>query len=303
VTLARVQAAALLDACEQRPNPLKDDRVSFGALRRLKFFGNTVHAPVEDADVHLIARSATGLRVLDITNLSTISVAGMMALVQASRKTLQVLEHSPRSDDGFFHPFPGSLDSIDADPDSPGTSGVAHICALLPALPSLQNISVSVPAVCAGFFRDAETIQWDGECQVRAADLCSCTASPVQAPTSPSVRSAQIQALLTAARQLMTARARVHCSLSIEFFFAGCIFEPGKKRVHGAFGGSRGSEFDDTEHHGSFHPGWSPQCGHTEVSTKGPYGTTGVYGKHEGNWTAVPEDAFLSAVASGWILV
>lgn len=217
VCLPADQAQALEAETASTPNPLLDPRVSFSRLQRLKIFGNTLDNPVSDDDISLIARTATSLQALDITNMSTVSVAAVLTLVHASRKTLQVLEHSPRSDDGFYHPYPGTI------PDS------THICSLLTSLPKLRDLSISVPTLCPDLFKNAD-VNWEGEFQVRATDLCSCHPS-----TSTGTRTNLLEQTLSAARDLITARARLQRRLSIEIFFNGCIFEPGKKLVHGDF--------------------------------------------------------------------
>lgn len=270
VCLSKVQAEALEQ--EVSPDALEDPRVDFSALRRLKIFGNTLHKPISDIDLDLIARTATNLEVLDITNLSTISVAGMLALVKASRNTLQVLEHSPRSDDGFYHPYPGHLASNE------------HICELLNSLPRMRDLSISIPYMCADLFSNLE-VQWAGECQVRATDLCGCNNS------TPAIeRASKLRKVFAAARDLIEARRRLGHQLSIEIFFAGCIFEPEKNLVHGDF------VLSEIRSAGAFPRG-------KQVSTKGPYGTTGVYGKENDgvNWDAIWEDEYLHGVEQGWV--
>lgn len=269
VCLSKHRAEAL-EAEESPANALEDPRVDFSGLKRLKIFGNTLTKPICDADLELIAQTATNLEVLDITNLSTISVAGMLALVKASASTLQVLEHSPRSDDGFYHPYPGHLSTDE------------HICSLLTSLPRMRDLSISIPHMCADLFSNLE-VKWEGECQVRATDLC-CKS------TSRADRAIQLRRLFTSARELIASRNRLGHRLSIEIFFAGCIFEPEKKLVHGDFVMAEIRSF-----------GVWPRG--RQTSTKGPYGTTGVYGKEEdqGNWDAVWEDEFLVGVREGWI--
>lgn len=56
--------------------PLKDSRVNFSKLKRLKIFGNTTFMPVTDDDLHDIARTATALEDLHITGLSTATITG-----------------------------------------------------------------------------------------------------------------------------------------------------------------------------------------------------------------------------------
>jgi len=270
VCLPPDQAEAL--EVDDTPSPLGDARVDFSALKRLKIFGNTLHKPVCDEDLEVIARTATNLECLDITNLSTISVAGMLALVKASYNTLQVLEHSPRSDDGFYHPFPGQLQTGE------------HICELLASLPRMRDLSISVPYVCSALFANPE-ITWSGELQVRATDICDCSTH-----TGPFTRAEKLGAVLEAARGLISARRRTHNELAAELFFAGCIFQPekGKKLVHGDFALAEISSSGQ----------WPVQ---KQPSTLGPYGQTGTYGKEEGYWDAVSEEEYLHAVSRGWI--
>ncbi|KAK4550350.1 hypothetical protein LTR36_003317 [Oleoguttula mirabilis] len=268
VCLPRDQAVALLQ--HSSPSPLEDSRVDFSALRRLKIFGNTLHKPVSDHDLDAIARTATTLECLDITNISTVSVAGMLALVKASRETLQVLEHSPRSDDGFYHPFQGRLQSGE------------HICELLSSLPQMRDMSISVPHMCADLFANHE-VKWAGELQVRATDICDCTTH-----TGSTTRAEKLESVLDAARGLIQARRRMHHELAAELFFAGAIFQPDKKLVHGDF------TLVELSSNGQ----WPL---HRQPSTLGPYGQTGTYGKEEGLWDAVSEDEYLHAVTRGWI--
>lgn len=262
------QAAALDD--DKTPSPLVDSTVNFSALKRLKIFGNTLHKPVSDHDLNAIARTATTLECLDITNISTVSVAGTLALVKASRNTLQVLEHSPRSDDGFYHAFPGQLQTGE------------HICELLANLPQMRDMSISIPHMCADLFANHE-VKWAGELQVRATDICECSFRSGSAS-----RVEKLEAVLSAARALINARRRMHHELAVELFFAGAIFQPEKKLVHGDFTLA-----------GISSNGQWPM--HSQSSTLGPYGQTGTYGKEEGVWDAVTEGEYLHAVGRGWV--
>ncbi|KAK5134394.1 hypothetical protein LTR08_006574 [Meristemomyces frigidus] len=268
VCLPHDQAAALAE--DDSSNPLEDSRINFSALKRLKIFGNTLHMPVLDYDLELVARTATQLECLDITNISTVSVAGMLALVKASRDTLQVLEHSPRSDDGFYHPFPGQLETGE------------HICELLAGLPQMRDLSISIPYMCADLFANHE-VKWAGELQVRATDICDCGTE-----TGATTRAEKLEAVLDAARALITARRRMHHELAVELFFAGCIFQPAQGLVHGDFA------LAEISSHGQWPEKMQP-------STLGPYGQTGTYGKEEGSWDAVSEHEYLYAVSRGWI--
>jgi hypothetical protein len=97
---------------------------------------------------------------LHVTCNSTITISGIMAVVKASRKTLQVLEHSPRSQNGFWHPHPGCASSGD------------HLCEILRSCSKLKTLSVSLPSVCAHLFCD-ESVRFRGNMQVRALYLCA----------------------------------------------------------------------------------------------------------------------------------
>jgi hypothetical protein len=94
---------------------------------------------------------------------------------------------------------------------------------------------------------------------------------------------------LQAARSLIAARSRVRHSLRMELFFAGCIFEPEKRLVHGDFSLAELSS-------GGQWPGDV-----REASSKGPYGSSGYYGKEEEGWVAVWEHEFLAAAERGWV--
>ena len=266
VSLPKNQATALEQ--DDTPSALESPQVDFSALKRLKFFGNTLHKPVCDYDLELIARTATNLECLDFTNLATISVAGMLALVKASRGTLQVLEHSPRSDDGFYHPFPGYIDE--------------HVCDLVAGLPQMRDLSMSVPYMCADLFANHE-VKWQGECQVRTTDICGCGSK-----TGAHTRIEKLRETFDAAREVVRARRRMGYNLSVEIFFAGCIFEPEKRLVHGDFALAEISSYGQ----------WPLD---KQDSTKGPYGTSGTYEKEEGLWDAVSEDEYLTAVGRHWI--
>jgi len=275
VCLREYKAEALEEEAVSR-SPLADPRVNFGRLKRLKIFGNTLSKPICDRDLTLIARTAIGLESLDITNNSTTTVAGMLALVEASSATLQVLEHSPRSDDGFFHPFPGNLQSGH------------HLCTVIANLPRMRDLSLSLPHMCHALFQNVR-VKWLGECQVRSSDLCGCSSS---SPTTPggsdSGRKDELRKVLHAARHLIAERARMQDQLSLEIFFNHCIFEPELRTVHGDF------VVAEVRSNGQ----WPV---HRQSSTKGPYGTSGVYGKNEGPWDVVTEDEYFVAIEKGWV--
>ena len=157
--------------------------------------------------------------------------------------------------------------------------------------------------MCPHLFSNND-VRWSGECQVRATHLCSqYTSAPYQSiekqhPNEMSIKPATnsprsnhesahtLSLVLSAARSLCEAVRPRH--LSVELFFAGCVFDPVPGRVHGAFGWS------SLITHGAWPAVWEPSC-------KGPYGSTGLYGKDdvEKIWQCVSEAEYLHGVRSG----
>jgi hypothetical protein len=232
--------------------PLESTLANFSQLRRLKIFGDTTSMPITDRDLFAISRTATQLEEFHLTCISTITIDGVMAVVKASQSTLRVLEHSPRSNDGFFHPHPGSLSQNE------------HICEILTSCPKLETVSLSVPSMCAALFSN-ENVRWAGDLQVRALHLCGHE-------HGKSTYEAQdaLQKLLHQARQLIKRRAECHIpkELYIELFFSDFIFEPHASAVHGDF------SLAEISSGGTWPESRTP-------SRKGPYGSTGLYGKDE----------------------
>jgi len=242
--------------------------VNFGQLRRLKIFGDTNFMPITDKDLYAIARTATQLEEFHLTCISTITIDGVVAVVKASRKTLRVLEHSPRSQDGFWHPHPGS------------PSDSEHLCELLRSCPKLETLSISLPSVCADLFCD-QNMKFSGDLQVRALHICGH-----EHGRSTSEATDALQKLLAQARKLIKQRkfSVLPRDLYIELFFAGCIFEPSYKSVHGDF------SLAQIQSGGAWPTSIQP-------SGKGPYGSTGLYEKEEeGPFQRIEEDEFLEGV-------
>lgn len=241
---------------------------NFSQLRRLKIFGDTSFMPITDNDLFAIARTATQLEEFYLTCNSSCTIDGVMAIVKASRKTLRVLEHSPRSQDGFWHPHPGS------------PSDCEHLCETFRNCPKLETLSISLPSVCADLFSN-ENVKFAGDLQVRALHLCEH-----EHGRSTQEATDALQKLLQQARSLIHRRAQgtLPRELYVELFFAGCIFEPGFESVHGDFSLAQISS-----------DGYWPQ--NAAISGKGPYGSTGLYGKEqEGPFQRIAEVDFLGGV-------
>jgi len=243
--------------------------VNFSMLRRLKFFGDTTFMPITDSDLFDIARTATRLEEFHLTCISTVTIDGVMAVVKSSRSTLRVLEHSPRSQDGFWHPHPGS------------PSDSEHLCELFRSCPKLETLSISLPSVCADLFSNND-VRFAGDLQVRALHLCGH-----EHGRSTHEASDALAKLLQQARTLATRKASsiIPRELYIELFFADCIFEPNVNLVHGDFSPLAEVSDDDA---------WPGSLG---PSGKGPFGSTGLYEKEEeGPFQSMDEDDFLTGL-------
>jgi hypothetical protein len=224
--------------------------------------------PITDRDLYAIARTATQLEEFHLTCISTITIDGVVAVVKASRNTLRVLEHSPRSQDGFWHPHPGS------------PSDSEHLCELLRSCPKLETLSISLPSVCSDLFSDEE-VRFRGDLQVRALHLCGH-----EHGRSTEEAADALEKLLRQARALVDQRKKsvIPRELYVELFFAGCIFEPSYKAVHGDFSPAHEISLGT----------WPKSI---EPSGKGPYGSTGLYEKEEeGPFQRIDENEFLFGV-------
>lgn len=275
VDLSEIQERDYKDICYMKP--LLDPRVSFEHIKRLKIIGNTTFQPITDGDLIAMARTATNLEELHITNMSTVSLAGVMALVKASQATIRVIEHSPLSDDGFFHPHPGKTISDE------------HVCETLTACPNLEDLSISVPCACGALFSNSD-VRWQGELQVRARTLCEVDNKRPNSTQAQDAKAIALKTLLGQTRDLIGGRRLQRRELDVEFFFADCIFDPRNCVVHGDF------QLAEISSNGS----WPAM---RTSSPKGPYGTTGLYGKDDGIWNIVSEDEFFAAVEKGWLRI
>ncbi|EON64302.1 hypothetical protein W97_03533 [Coniosporium apollinis CBS 100218] len=274
VDMPKMQAMEPSNQVDLRP--LESAMVNFSNLRKLKLFGDTTFMPITDQDLHAIARTATNLEEFHLTCLSTITIDGVLAIIKSSQSTLRVLEHSPRSNDGFWHPHPGSP----ADNE--------HLCEILANCPRLEDMSISLPSMCPALFANPN-VRWQRDCQVRALHLCGCENAP-----SGSVATVDtLKSVLQAARDLITVRRNSHipAELTLELFFADFIFDPHLKAVHGDF---QLSEFGSS--------GIWPTT--RTLSRKGPYGSTGLYGKDEEDvFERVDEEEFLDGARRRWVSI
>lgn len=180
--------------------PLESFDVCFGGLKRLKLYGNSNLMPINDDDLVAISRTATGLREIHITGASSISVKGLVAVVQASKQSLRIIEHSPVLEDGFEHLQPKESDG-------------GHLCHHILGCPHLNTLAISLPTICEDLFSDP-SVNWAGDVQIRAGGLCGNVPIRKRGDQWPEVG----KRILARARSLMDARAQVGVELNIEIF-------------------------------------------------------------------------------------
>ncbi len=270
--------------------PLYNAEVDFGRLERLKIFGNSAFMALSDNDLVALARTAKNLRELHVTGTtSPITINGIMALAEASQGSLQILEYSPLSEDGFEHPNPAS------------SHDERHVCQQILQCKRLRNLSISMPSLCEDLFSDTSVI-WNGEVQIRGGNLCG---EQVGLRDSPRALE-QLWRILEQTRSLVTARRLDGAELTIELFIGEwdlvhlrhgkpililvdhLIFDTRDLLVHGNF------ELGEILSDGL----WPAE---SRPSRKGPYGQTGLYGKDEGPFSCVSEDCFADGLRRGYV--
>ena len=253
--------------------PLMSPKVNFSGLRRLKIFGDSNFMPLTDDDLIAISHTAANLREIHITGTISVTIDGIGALVDSSDETLEVLEHSPLTADGFGHPDPTSL-----------LSYREHLCRKVLQCPRLQNLSLSLPSLCKDLFADP-SVSWSGELQIRTSTICG--RHPLSLKTSAKAQ-LQFWRILEQARSLMSLREGQGIELDIEIFINDWIFEPRRFLVHGNI--ELGQVLSDGA--------WPSKKWR---SGKGPYGQTGLYGKEEGPYESMSEDDYKEGLRRHYI--
>ena len=253
--------------------PLNSPRVDFSGLKRLKIFGQSNFMPLTDDDLITISHTAVNLRDLHITGTASVTIDGIGALADSSDATLEIIEHSPLTAGGFERPDPASL-----------RGPKQHLCPKILACPRLRNLSLSLPSICEHLFADT-SVNWSGEVQIRTGTVCG--RHPVSLKTSEKAR-IQFWRILEQARSLMSLREKEGVRLDIEIFINNWIFEPRHYRVHGNL------DVAEAASDGRWPPDKVP-------SSKGPYGSTGLYGKDEGPYAVVSEDVFKQGLSRHYV--
>lgn len=255
--------------------PLISTKLDFSGLKRLKIFGNSNFMPLTDEDLVAISHTAVNLREIHFTGIASVTIDGIGALADSSDATLEILEHSPLSADGFAHPDPTSL-----------LGRKEHLCPKVLSCPRLRNLSLSLPSLCEKLFSDP-TVNWSGEMQIRTSTVCGRHSLSLK---FTSEAQAQFWRILDQARWLMSSRGRDGVELDIEIFVENLIFEPRKSLVHGNF------DMAEVLSNGT----WPAE---TLQSSKGPYGQTGLYGKVEGPYECVSERTFREGLERHYISI
>ena len=298
VDLKKFQAA--LPANQVDKNPLESADIDFSGLKRLKIFGSTNLNPITDDDLQAIARTATHLEEIHVTGTSSVTLNGVMALVNAAKNTLQILEHSPLSNDGFEHPDP--FTSCDH----------THVCHSLLQCSQLRDLSISLPSICSDLFNDT-SVHWTGNVDIRVGGFCGQDGVRRQI----SYGEDQLWKTLDGARTLMKVREKEGVRLDICIFISKppVVFNSWLRSC--CYDVNNDDDDNDTDDsflsadHWIFEPRHHFVHGNVELgeflsertwpaerspSGKGPYGQTGLYGKNEGPYSCISEDGFLEGL-------
>ena len=253
--------------------PLNSPSVDFSGLKRLKIFGQSNFMPLINEDLIAMSITAVNLRNLHITGTASVTIDGIGALANSSNQTLETLEHSPLTANGFEHPDPNFL-----------RGQTQHLCPRILECPRLRDLSLSLPSICEDLFSDA-SVNWSGEMQIRTGTVCGH--HPVSLKTSETAQ-VKFWRILEQARSLMSLREQEGVELDIEIYINDWIFEPRRYRVHG--------NLDVAE--AASDGAWPT---YKSRSSKGPYGQTGLYGKVEGPYEVVSEDIFRQGLNKHYI--
>jgi hypothetical protein len=242
--------------------------LDFSKLRRLKIFGDSNIQPISDNDLMFMARSATNLEEILITNVTTITANGVASLVGASRNSLKLLEFIPLEKNGM------------EPPTSNAVSDDLHICQLLATCPRLCDLAVTLPSACPDLFGNPD-VEWKETIRVRVGSRGISGASDS--------RIDNMIALLDSARVLLEQQKRRGNELDIEIAVGPYLFDTKACLVHGSFAAPKAAS----------EMRWMP----IELpSVKGPYGYTGLYGGGmKGEWSCIGEGDFFEAVKAGLV--
>ena len=271
VDLKQSQISSVANQVDKKP--LNSPRVNFSGLKRLKIFGHSKFMPLTDDDLIAMSHTAANLREIHITGTTSVTIDSIEALADASDETLEIMEHSPLTADGFEHLDPGAL-----------RSQKDHLCRKILRCPRLRNLSLSMPTLCENLFSDS-SVNWSGEIQIRTSTICG--RHPLSLKTSPKAQT-QFWRILDRARSLMASREKEGVELDIEIFVGNWIFEPQRYLVHG----NLDSPITISQRT------WPPE---KLPSSKGPYGQTGLYGKDEGPYESVSEEIFRGGLEKQYV--
>jgi hypothetical protein len=197
----RTQRALMAESIDS----LKDSRVTFKHLTRLKISGYGSQKNICDTGILKISETATNLQSLQLTGTPWVPASTVLALAQASHKTIRLLQYRPQ-DDSTLARRSSVLD------DQP------HLCQQVSALTELRDLDISLVSLCSSIFC-SDKAQWSGQCIIRFESFCPSTNS------ADTDRTKSMTKILAAARCLMAERIRFGAELSIELSWGARVFD------------------------------------------------------------------------------
>ncbi|KAF6240259.1 hypothetical protein HO173_001870 [Letharia columbiana] len=198
-------------------NALESTSVDFNNLACLRLFGNSKFMTITDKDLMAIARTASNLRELHVSNAASLGPKGIGALIRSSRLSLEVLE------------LDGSSQMEPEEPEQPNSYSHLRLPRLIAQCPLLRRLRLQSVHTCRDIFA-CDDVAWSGKVQI-----CLGVTSYFQVP-QPDEDTTILYQVLDQARCFMDSRTRSDKNLvDIEIFTSGFIFEPGCALVHGDF--------------------------------------------------------------------
>lgn len=184
---------------------LKDSRVTFKHLTRLKISGYGSQKNICDTGVLKISETATNLQSLQLAGTPGVPASTVLTLAQASHKTIRLLQYRPQYDSTL-----GWRSSVLDDQP--------HLCQQVSALTELRDLDISLVSLCSSIFA-SDKAQWSGQCIIRFESFCPSTNS------ANIDRTKSMTKILAAARCLMAERIRCRAELSIELSWGARVFD------------------------------------------------------------------------------
>lgn len=200
-------------------NALESTSVDFSNLVCLRLFGNSKFMTITDKDLIAIARTATNIRELHMSNAASLGPKGIGTLIRSSRLSLEVLEL-----DRCFQMEPEQSEQY---------NDYSHIRLpqFIAQCPFLRRLRLQSVHTCRDIF-SRDDVVWSGKVQIYLGVNSSFEVPQTDEDTTI------LYQVLDQARRFMNSRTRTRTgetSVEIEIFTGRFMFEPRCATVYGDF--------------------------------------------------------------------